>query len=200
MRKLGLLFSFLLLISFSSTFGTTPYVMSTGNYSESFSDIVNWTNGFAAGTGAQYWGGVAVNATGAIPDGIKTTATTATFATSGSSGGVQRGSLSGNVAGTIVQLSTGTTDNTTSNAIDLFLDFSGRTAGTLSFSWAEVNNGSGDRHSSLKVYGSTDGVTFTEITGTGLPINVTNNVASSGTISTVTLPTSFNGTSTARIR
>src|SRR5437868_9116115 len=85
-------------------------------YTENFSDITNWTDNFASGIGANRWSSVAVNATGTIPDGVKTTASTATFA-SGSAGGVQKGT------GTINLLSTGTTDNTSSCAIDLFLDF-----------------------------------------------------------------------------
>jgi len=176
----------------------TPYVMSDGDYLENFSDIANWVNNFTGGQGATNWGAVAVNAAGVIPDGSKTSASTATFQTSGSSGGVQRGSLSGNAAGTIVLLSTGTTDNTTACAIDLYLDFTGRNAGTLSFDWQEINNSTGNRGATLRVYTSADGVTFTELAGT--TVAVVNNVAASGTVSAITLPASLNGSPTARIR
>src|SRR4051812_26764872 len=108
----------------------TPYVMSTGNYLETFADIANWGANFSSGIGAEHWSSVAVTTTGVIPDGQKTTVSTATFS-SGSSGGVQKGT------GNIVQLSTGTTDNSTANAIDLYLDFTGTNAGALSFDWAE---------------------------------------------------------------
>lgn len=168
-------------------------------YTENFADIANWTNDFTAGSGASAFGSVAVNATGTIPDGVRTTVSSATFAGSGSSGGIQRGSLSGNVAGTFVFLSTGTTNNTSSVAADFFMDFTGVNAGTVSFDWAEVNNGSGDRASSLRVYTSTDGSAFTELTGAAV-LNLANNVTASGSITTVALPASFNGSSTARLR
>jgi hypothetical protein len=174
--------------------GATPYVMSGGNYLEDFTNIANttsWPAGFN-GTDCTEWGYVAVNATGTIPDGLKTTVSTATFST-GTSGGIQRGSAN------IYFLSTGSTDNSNACAIEVFLDFTGRNAGTLSFDWAEVNNSTGDRKSSLKVYTSTDGTTYTELTGAAV-LNVTNNVASSGSISAITLPASFNNSSTARIR
>jgi hypothetical protein len=186
-------------IGIPSSFAATPYVMSTADYSESFTDIANWTNAFAAGTGASCWASVITNATGTIGDGVKTTATTATFATSATSGGVQRGSLTGNVAGTIVLLSTGASDNISACAIDLLLDFTGRNAGTISFDWAAVANSTGDRKSTLKVFTSIDGTTFTELSNANV-LNVANNVAASGTITTVTLPSSFNNSATARIR
>ena len=62
-------------------FAQTPVVMSNQSsnaYSENFSDIGNWTNNFATGIGASAWGSVAVNATGSIGDGVKTTVSTAT--------------------------------------------------------------------------------------------------------------------------
>ena len=189
MRKLlSILF---VLFSFSG-FAQTPYVMSSGNFSEDFSDVSNWTNGFASGVGANRWGFVAVNATGTIPDGIRTTVSTATFVT-GTSGGVQKGT------GNIVLLSTGSTDNSSSNAIDLFLDFTGTNAGTLSFDWASVNNSTGDRNASIRVYTSTNGTTFTELTGAQV-LNYTNNTLTSGSITSVSLPSAFNNSSTARIR
>lgn len=176
----------------SLLWGQTPYQMSSGNYSENFNDIANWTNGFVSGIGANRWGSVADNASGSIPDGKKTTTSTATFV-SGLSGGVQKGT------GNIILLSTGTTDNTSSDAIDLFLDFSNVAAGTLSFDWSEVNNSTGNRAGSVRIYTSTDGTTFTELTSAAV-LNVINNVASSGSLSTVALPSSFNNSSTARVR
>src|SRR2546423_1059796 len=170
------------------------------SYTENFSDIANWTDNFASGTGANRFGSVAVNATGTIPDGVRTTVSTATFQTSGSSGGVQRGSLSGNPAGTIVLLSTGATSNTSACAIDFFLDFTGVNAGTISFDWTRVNNSTGDRGGSLRVYTSTDGSTFTELTSAAVNNIINNGGTASGSITTITLPASFNNSSTARIR
>src|SRR4051812_42270581 len=114
------------LVCASNLRAATPYVMSTGNYLETFSDIANWANNFSAGIGAEHWSSVAVNTAGVVPDAQKTTVSTATFST-GTSSGVQRGT------GNIVQLSSGTGDNTNANAIDLYLDFTGTNAGALSF-------------------------------------------------------------------
>src|SRR5436190_21367122 len=102
-----------------------PFPMASGNYAESFNDIANWTNNFASGVGAQYWAAAGVNATGTVPDGVRITVSTATFV-SGTAGGVQKGS------GNIQLLSTNATDNINADAIDLLLDFTGVTAGSLS--------------------------------------------------------------------
>lgn len=170
----------------------TPYVMSGGDYSETFTNIAiltNWPNGFN-GTDCQEWSSVAINATGSIGDGVKVTTASAVFSTS-TTGGVQRGSSN------LYMLSTSTTN---SCAIDLLLDFTGRTAGTISFDVAEVNNSTGNRDSKLKVFYSTNGTTFTELTGTNLPFTARNNVSSSASITSIVLPSSFDNSSTARLR
>jgi hypothetical protein len=172
--------------------GQTPYVMSGGDYTESFTNIANttnWPNGFN-GTDSQEWSPVAVNASGTLGDGVKTTVSTATF-TSGSSGGVQRGSTN------IYMLSTSTSN---ACAIDLLLNFTGRNAGTISFDVATVFNSTGDRDSKLKLFYSINGTTFTEITGTNLPYTARNNVPGSASITTISLPSAFNNSSTARLR
>lgn len=170
----------------------TPFPMASGNYSENFSDIANWTNNFASGLGAQYWASVPINATGTIPDGVKTTVSTAAFV-SGTQGGVQKGS------GNIQLLSTNGTDNINANAIDLLLDFTNMNAGTLSYDFATVFNTTGNRNGSLRVYTSIDGVTFTELPAASV-VDFTNNVTFSRQISQVTLPGSFTNCATARIR
>lgn len=201
MKNTHMLFTTLILsltLLSATAWGQIPVPMSS-TYTENFADIANWTDNFAGGTGANCFGAVAVNSTGTIPDGVKTTTSTAAF---GTSGGVQRGSLLGNPAGTIVLLSTGATDNTSAVAIDLFLDFSvsgGYLAGALSFAWASVNNSTGNRNGSLRIYTSTDGSTFAELTAAQV-LNFTNNSPTSGTISTVQLPSSFNNSAAARIR
>ena len=185
----------------TTAWGQTPFPMSS-TYSEDFADIANWSDNFASGSGATHFGAVTINNAGTIPDGMKTTVSTVTFTTSGGSSGVQRGSLAGNLAGTIVLLATGATDNSSATAIDLCLDFSasgGYLAGTLSFSWASVNNSTGNRNGSLRVYTSTDGANFTELTAAQVP-NVTNNSPTSGTITAVQLPASFNNSAVARVR
>ena len=177
------------------------YPMASGNFSENFSDVNNWTNGFAAGTGAVYWSPVAVNATGVIPDGSRTTVSSATFQTTASTGGIQRGNLTGNPAGTFVMLSTGTAANANAVAVDLQLDFTGRTVGTLTFDYSCVFNNftSGDnRGAALRVYGSTDGTTWTALPAAF--VSVVNGVAVSATVSAVTLPSSFTNHPSARVR
>ncbi len=178
--------------SFAATNGTGPWQMASGNYLEDFADIANWTNNFQSGIGATRYGSVPVEGSGTIPDGFHTTTSTATFVT-GTTGGVQKGT------GTIVLLSTGTTDNTSADAIDLFLDYTGVTTGTLSFDWATVFNSTGDRKGSLRIYTSTDGATFTELTGADV-LDFQNNVTASGHIGPVALPVSFTNAATARIR
>jgi endonuclease G len=72
-------------------------------------------------------------------------------------------------------------------------------AGTFSFDWASVNNSTGDRKSSMRVYTSTDGTTFTELTSAAV-LNFTNNSLTSGSIVNVQLPAAFNNNPNARIR
>jgi Bacterial Ig domain len=172
---------------------STPYPMAAKNYTNNFSDAISWPAGLGgSGTTASNWQAVAVNGSGTIPDGVKTTVSSATFS-SGSSGGVQTNSP----VGGLTFLSTGN-DNATAVAVDLLLDFTGRNAGVLTFDWAEVNNSTGNKVGSLRVYTSVDGTTFTELTPAY--VNVTNNVAASGTQLAIALPTAFSGSSTARIR
>lgn len=183
--------------SFAANSGTGPWPMASGNYSESFADVANWTNNFASGAGATRWASVPVQTTGTIPNGVRTTVSTATF-TTGTTGGVQKG-VSPNPAGTIVLLTTGTTDNTSADAIDLRLDFTGVAAGTLSFDWQTVFNSTGDRKGSLRVYTSPNGTTFTELAAAAV-LNFTNNVAGSGSRTAIALPAGLGGAAGARIR
>lgn len=166
------------------------YTMSSGNYFENFADIANWTANFAGGTGAGPWGSYPITSGGSANDGVRTTKSSATFVT-GTAGGVQKGTLN------LVFLSTGSGTPSEAVAVDLLLDFTGRTAGTLSFDWAAIDNSSGTRPTSLRVFWSTDGSTFTEITA-AQSLNVQS--PSSGSITTVALPASFNNSATARLR
>ena len=176
----------------SQSYAQTSVQMSAQSgltYTENFADIANWTNNFASGIGASCWGSVPVNSSGTVGDGIKISTSTATF-TSGTSGGVQRGS------GAVQLLSTSTAN---SCAIDLYLNFSGVNAGNISFDLAQVNNSTGDRDSRLKLFYSLDGVSFTEITSTNLPFTARNNVPSSASVS-VALPSALNNASSVRLR
>ncbi len=167
-------------------------------YTENFADINNWVfnstpNGtFVSGAGSAPWRGVTAGGSGTIPNGSRVTTSGTTFVTMGSSG-IQRGNES------LVLLSTGTTDNTSATAIDLYIDFTGLTANTLSFDWATINNSTGNRNGSLHVYASVDGISFEEIAAAQV-LNFTNNVISAGNIANVHLPATLNNSSFARLR
>jgi hypothetical protein len=174
-------------------------------YTENFSDINNWVfnttpaNGtFTAGIGALAWNGNASGGTGTIPTASRITVNTTAFqipptGSGGFSSGVYRSNES------LVLLSSGTTDNTSSATMDLNLDFTSVNAGNLSFDWASINNSTGNRSSSLRVFATVDGINFTEITG-AQALNFTNNSPTSGSIINVALPTIFNNAATAKLR
>lgn len=176
-------------------------------YTENFADIANWvfnttsSNGtFISGVGAQAWKGIDVlTTTPVIPNATRVTTLSNFFQTpSGSgvpiySGGIYKGNQS------FYMLSTGSADNSSSVAFDFFMDFTGVNAGTLSFDWASLNNNSGNRTGSLRVYASTDGITYSEITAAQV-LNFVNFSPTSGSITNVALPSSFSGSATARLR
>lgn len=191
LHRLPAFMALLVIFYAKSLYAATPYVMSTGNYSEGFGDIANWGANFASGTGAAPWSSVGIIGSGtSVTTGTRTTKSSATFV-SGSTGGLQKGNLN------LVFLSTGSTTTPEAVAVDLLLDFTGRNAGTLSFDWAAVDNSSGTRPTSLRVFWSTDNTTFTEITAAQI-LDVQS--VNSGSISAVALPSAFNGSSTARLR
>jgi len=168
-----------------------PYVMSAANFTANFADMANWTNNFAAGTGASYWASVDIIGSGtSVTTGVRTTKSSATFVT-GTTGGVQKGTQA------LMFLSTGSTTTPEAVAVDLFLDFTGRIAGSLSFDWAAIDNSSGTRPTSLRVFWSIDGSTFTEIAGAQV---LDKTSTSTGSITTVALPTQFNNSAAARLR
>jgi len=198
MKKLLLCIASLLFVTlgYHNSYGQTAVPMSSQSgltYTENFADIANWTSNFASGIGANRFKAVAVNATGTIPDGSKTTTATSTLnASSSTSTGVQKGT------GTFVFLTTGTTDNSAAIAVDFLVDFTGVNAGTLSFDWAEIANGTisssnQNRNLTLQVYTSPDGTTFTALAGASAV--VTNGVTASGTVSSIQLPSALNGVS-----
>ena len=173
--------------------GQTPVPMISQSgltYTEGFSDIANWGPNFASGTGASSWKGVVINSSGTIGDGVRTTTPTTTFATSTSAGGVHKGT------GNIQLLSVSTAN---SCAIDFFVDFTSVNASSISFDLSTIFNQTGDRDSKLKLFYSTDGSTYIELTGTNLPFTARNNVAQSATVN-VTLPAALNGSPAARFR
>ncbi len=176
------------------------------SYTENFADIANWSNFFITGTGANHFGGLGATGAGGIPNGTTLTASTLSFqpGNPGTSGGVQRGTdqiAPIPATQSIILLSTGTPDNTTSSAIDFYMDFTSVNAGVLSFDYQTFSNslggGANDRTGSLRVYTSTDGVAFTELTNI---LNFVNNTPISGSKSNIPLPASFNNNPNARLR
>ena len=173
-------------------------------YTQTFSDVGSWGSFFTSGNGANHFGGLSATATApasGIPSPTITTASSSNFNsnTFTSSGGIHRFIDSVTATQSIIFLSTGSPDNTTSTALDFYMDFTGLNAGTLSFDYATINNSTGNRNGSFRVYATTDGVTFTELTFASV-LDFTNNVPISGTKSNIQLPASFNNSSTARLR
>lgn len=174
-------------------------------YTETFADINNWVfsttpaNGtFISGNGALAWNGNASGGTASIPNPSRITVNTTAFQIPPTgAGGFSSGVYRSNEA--LVLLSSGTSDNTSSATMDLNLNFTGVNAGTLSFDWASVNNSTGNRNSSFRVYATVDGTNFTEITGAQV-LNFTNNSPTSGSIVNIPLPTIFNNSATAKLR
>ena len=205
---------------FTNTPLPVPMAAQSGlSFTETFADITNWSNFFITGIGANHFGGLGATAGSGIPGstgvgttgGTTLTASTLSFQTTASgtppaitSGGVQRGTdqLSP-IPSTqsIILLSTGSTDNSSSSAIDFYMDFTGVNAGTLSFDYQTFSNalgtGANDRAGSLRVYTSTDGITFTELTNI---LNFINNTPISGSKANIPLPASFNNNAAARLR
>lgn len=199
--------TFVLICLLQLTHAQTPVNMSVQpgfTYTENFADINNWTfsttpaNGtFTAGIGAAAWRGNDINTTGTVPAATRITVNSTFFQTPPSQGGASSGFYKG--TGNIAFLATGTTDNTTSVTVDFFMNFTGVNAGTLSFDWASINNSTGNRNGSLKVYASIDGNNWTEIT-TAQVNNVTNNSPTSGSVTNAIMPAIFNNSATARLR
>jgi hypothetical protein len=185
---------------FTNTTLPVPMASQPGmTYTQDFSDIATWGSSlFITGNGANHFNGLSTSGTGTIPNPTVITSSTTAFI-SGTSGGVQKGTDQSPATQSIVLLSTGATDNTSSAAIDFYMDFTGVNAGTLNFDWATINNSTGDRKGSLRVYASIDGTTWTELTFADV-LNFTNNSPTSGSQSNIALPASFNNSATARLR
>ncbi len=201
--------------AFTCTTLPVPMAAQPGlSYTETFMDIANWSNFFITGIGANHFNGLSFTATApatGIPGSGATAGTVLTASTlsfqpgnPGTSGGIQKGTdqlAPIPATQSILLLSTGSTDNSSASAIDFYMDFTGVNAGTLSFDYQTFSNalgtGANDRTGSLRVYTSTDGVTFTELTNI---LSFVNNTPISGTKANIPLPASFNNSATARLR
>jgi hypothetical protein len=170
------------------SFGQTYYDMSTGNYSQNFNGITTLPTNFSF---------VGVLSIGTIPVATKTTtASKDALTVVGTSAEI---GIDATTSTTLVFLTTGVSDNTSSIATDLNLNFSNRTAGNLSYNVSTIFNNTGDRVGSLKIYYSINGTSWTELTGTNLPYSATNNVVGSGAIN-ITLPSALNNEATVKLR
>ncbi|MBY0485799.1 MAG: hypothetical protein K2P85_01195 [Flavobacteriaceae bacterium] len=184
----------LVLLNTEMVFAQTPYNMSSGNKTWDFTGSWTVSGNTYTGTDAGNWSSVAIIGTGnSVTTGIRTTKSSAAIA-SGASGGFQKPS------GTIQLLSTGSSATPEAVAIDLLLNFTGRVAGTLSFDWAAIDNGSGTRPTSLRVFWSIDGTSYTELTAAQSLDRESATSPSSGSITNIALPSAFNGSATARLR
>ena len=185
MKGLALL---VLVMMGGSVRGQTYYSMSSGNYTQNFNSITTLPTNFNS---------VAISSTGTIPVATNTTVASSSSLTVGSSStGIF---IDATTSTKLVFITSGTTDNTTSVAVDLNLNFTGQTAGTISFDGGIINNGTGARNATLRVYYSINGTSWIEITGTNLPYTVTNNISSSPSIS-VNLPSALDNQSTVKLR
>lgn len=182
---LKITFAFLLILfgSFNSI-GQAYFDLSTGNYSETFT---NWTN-----PSTNFWSAVPTSS-GSIPSPTSVTTSSANF-TTGTTGGIQNGSNSN-----IQFLSTGTTENSSAVALDLNLNFSNRNAGNISFDATTIFNQTGNRAGSLRVFYATNGTNWSELTGINLPFTANNNVSKASSIS-LSLPTVLNNQPTVKLR
>ena len=187
-RNLLNTFAIVIMLGANVVVGQTYYSMSSGDYSQNFTGITTLPTNFSA---------VAISSTGTIPVATNTTvASSSSLAVVGSSAGI---GVDASTSSKLVFLTTGATDNTSSVAVDLNLNFTGRTAGSISFDGGIINNSTGGRNATLRVYYSLNGTSWTEITGTNLPYSVTNNVLSSPAIS-VTLPSALDNQNTVKLR
>ena len=192
-NRLRILFSGLFCAAAAQAATPVPMASQPGlAYSETFGDVANWSADFSSGAGANRFAGWPAGGAGTIPTPAKLTIATTNWS-SGSTAGKQKGT------GQLVLLATGSSDNSAALAVDFFMDFSGVDAGTLSFTWEAINNPTGDRKSSLRVYWSTNGVAFTELAGAQV-LNFQNGSPATGTVSAVALPAAFNNHAGARLR
>jgi hypothetical protein len=178
------------LMTFATTgWGQTYYDMSTANYSNTFTSLSAYPANFT---------GQGILSTGSIPAATKTTTDVSSLSSVGTSTGVQNNSASGN----LLFLATGSTDNSVAVACDLNLNFTGKTAGNLSFDYALVFNTAAavGRALSLQVYYSTDGSAWTALSGPYTVYNTTGSSTAAISTGNIALPSALNGQPTVKIR
>jgi methionine-rich copper-binding protein CopC len=175
----------------SSGLSQTYYDMSSGNYSQPFTGI--------NATWPANWSTVTVGTTGTIPAATKTTVSSANPATVSSSTAIGQDATPSTK---LVFLATGSTDNSASTACDLNLNFTGRSAGTLSFDYALIANTfvATGRAATIQVYYSTDGITWAALAGPYTLYNTTGSSTSNVSTGNIVLPSGLNNQPTVKFR
>ena len=175
----------------SSGLSQTYYDMSSGNYSQPFTGI--------NATWPANWSTVTVGTTGTIPAATKTTVSSANPTTVGSSTSIGQDAATSTK---LVFLATGSTDNSASTACDLNLNFTGRSAGTLSFDYALIANTfvATGRATTIQVYYSTDGITWAALAGPYSLYNTTGSSTSNVSTGNIVLPSGLNNQPTVKFR
>ncbi len=197
----------------------TPYAFPGGAaYSEDFATLNTWV-GIANGTASVVYSSAPVTVpptrfqrAGSTVTPVNTivtanpnslTPTNAFSTTASSSTGTQNIGTS-----KLVFLASGTGN---AAATDLFLDFTGRNAGLLTFDWASVANGAftapstNNRFGTLQVYASVNGTTWVQVgsdivaQNNALDPAINNPAGAAGSFS-ASLPSIFNNSATARVR
>lgn len=168
----GLFLSMFFLAFSASMSAQTYFNMSTSDYSQSFTNIAaTWPTNFNT---------VPVTAIGSIPSATKTTVSSTIPSTVAASTAIGQDAA---LSSALVFLAAGSTNNSAAVAADLNLNFTGRTAGNISFDLATVFNSTGNRQGTLRLYYSLNGTTWTEVFGNNLPYEATNNLAGSAAVS-----------------
>ena len=175
----------------SSGLSQTYYDMSSGNYSQPFTGI--------NATWPANWSTVTVGTTGTIPAATKTTVSSANPTTVGSSTSIGQDAATSTK---LVFLASGSTDNSASTACDLNLNFTGRSAGTLSFDYALIANTfvATGRAATIQVYYSTDGITWAALAGPYSLYNTTGSSTSNVSTGNIVLPSGLNNQPTVKFR
>ncbi|MBC7449777.1 MAG: T9SS type A sorting domain-containing protein [Hymenobacteraceae bacterium] len=200
----------------------TPYNFPSGAaYSEDFSTLGTWTGIAQGATTVTYAASPVIAAptrfqrpasnttnntmTTASPLPSSLTTINAFSTSSSSSTGTQNTGIA-----KMVMLASGTGN---AAGLDLFLDFTGRNAGNLTFNWASVANGAysatptptNNRFGTLQVYASVNGTTWVQVGSDIVAQNNAldpgvNNPAGAGGASSAGLPSIFNNSNSARLR
>ncbi len=190
-RIMALKVSIILLVClffYNKNYCQTPVPMASQvglSYTENFDSIANWTNNFASGYGANRWRSVATSGgTGTTAAGTLINVSSATFNT-GTTSGIQKGT--GNIkflAGVSSQV-----------AIEFLVDFNGVVADSLVMDVSTINNSTGSKASTFKIFYKTiNSSTFQELSNNTTDYNATNNVVNNQHLS-YKLPSTINDSS-----